>query len=85
MSAKLENYELLAVAIVKQAAIDYKHNLRLLNRNPRNILAEREIQQIEKFFKSKLYKGITSIDGDYIMERIKGELRDERKLDCRDK
>lgn len=48
-------------------------------------MAEREVQQIEKFFNSSLYKGITNIDGDYIMERIKGELRDERKLDYRDK
>lgn len=61
----------LANAIVTQAANDYRD---ALNRNhPRRLL------EIEKFFRSKWYRILTKVDGEYLIEKLKKEHIENRK------
>lgn len=59
------NYEELAIAIVKQAAKDYRTVLR---NGDQPSYTEREL---ESFFKSKWFRQLADLDGQYLMERIK--------------
>ena len=60
-------YEDLANAIIERAVYDYK-----------DALLENDIYEIvsiEKFFRSDFYLLLTKVDSEYIMNRIKKELR----------
>lgn len=60
-------YEDVANAIIKQAAHDYRL---ALVRDDRT-----KIESIERFFKSERYTVLTTISGEFIMNRIKKELK----------
>jgi hypothetical protein len=57
--------EALANAIIVQACKDYR---KALKRNKRQSIAE-----IERFFRSEWYNWLTSIDGEYIIAKLRKE------------
>lgn len=68
-------YENLANAIIKQAARDYMTVLRKLKKNPQNKAAMAEAMELERFFHSGWYGCLTSVDGDYLIERLREEVK----------
>lgn len=68
-------YENLANAIIVKACDDYRAALKKVKRNPNNREVVQEAFVIEKFFKSGWYRALTSVDGEYLIERIRKEVR----------
>lgn len=68
-----DSYEKLANAIIVQASKDYMTNLRKKKRNPRSASAEHDIRECERFFRSDWYQVLTSVDGEYLMNRLRKE------------
>lgn len=68
-------YENLANAIINQAASDYMTALWKLKKNPQNKAAMTEAMDLEHFFHSGLYGCITSVDSDYLIERLREEVK----------
>ena len=69
-------YQEFANGIVAQAAKDYRLALRgrgYNKRPPHNIIAE-----IEKFFRSRYFRVLTSVSGEYLIESLKREYEEER-------
>ena len=66
-------YEALANAIVLQAVNDYRTALKKVKKNPDNRTALDEALQIEKFFRSQWYQVLTSVDGEYLINRLRRE------------
>ncbi|WP_102343581.1 hypothetical protein [Galactobacillus timonensis] len=64
-------YEDLATAIVAQAAKDYLSALKRLKKNPGNAMAMEDAIRLESFFHSSLYNDLTSVDSDYLIQRLK--------------
>lgn len=67
-------YEKLANAIVLQAVSDYRAALKKVKKNPKNRDAIDEVLQIEKFFRSEWYQVLTSVDGEYLIDRLRKEV-----------
>lgn len=66
-----DGYEALANAIVKLAAEDYMRTLKSLKRNPNSRTAKQEKEYNERFFRSGWYSTLTSVDGEYLIRRMK--------------
>ena len=71
----MDGYQSLANAIVELAAKDYRKSLKALKKNPRNREAMSMAMECERFFKSEWIKALTSVDGEYIMNRLREEAR----------
>ena len=67
-------YERLANAIVLQAVSDYRTVLQKIRKNTKNKEAVGEALQIEKFFLSQWYQTLTSVDGEYLINRLRKEV-----------
>lgn len=68
-------YENLANAIVIQACKDYRKAYKRYLRKARSAHNDTsELKELERFFHSNWYKTLTSIDGDYLMERLRQEV-----------
>ncbi len=69
----------LANAIVVQAANDYRNALdgfvSFSKRPP-----EYHIKKIEKFFRSRYFRMLTKIDGEYLIERLRNEHKEKERL-----
>ena len=72
----LDPYESLSNAIVAQAATDYRTAMRALQNNPESKIALSEVRDIRKFFRSGWYSLLTSIDGEYLIEKLNEEFPD---------
>ena len=70
-------YERLANAVVIQAAKDYRECLDNIKVNPKDREAIQEALEIERFFRSKWYQALTSIDGEYLIKMLRKEVQDE--------
>ena len=70
-------YENLAIAIVKQAAVDYKAALKNLKRKPTNITYQSEVKKLEIFFNSDWCYELSGVDSSFIVEKIRKEVFDE--------
>lgn len=66
-------YEKLANAIILQAVSDYRAALKKVKKNPKNREAIEGALQLEKFFRSEWYQVLTSVDGEYLIDRIRKE------------
>ncbi len=66
-------FEMLANAIVKQAADDYRNAKRALKRASDVYQAKEQIRDVETFFRSKWYQFLTSVDGEYFLRRLEEE------------
>lgn len=63
----------LAEAIVIQAADDYRRELTLAKYFPERHSPSAQLE-LERFFLSEWYRGLTDVPGEMIMNRIKGEV-----------
>lgn len=63
------DYTALTNAIIERAAIDYFELLAGFVPSQSNC----NINEIEKFFRSSYYESMTTLDADYLMQRIKEE------------
>ena len=68
-------YERLANAIILQAVADYRSALKKIKRNPKNKDAIDEALRIERFFRSGWYSQLISVDGEYLIRRLREEIR----------
>lgn len=68
-------YERMANAIILQAVTDYKTALKKIRKNPGNRDAIDEALRIERFFRSGWYSQLTSVDGEYLIRRLREEIR----------
>lgn len=66
-------YQELANAIVLQAAEDYRKALRKLRRNPGYGEALRMKEEVERFFRSKWYTALTTVDGEWLIAMLRKE------------
>ena len=68
-------YENLANAIIIQACKDFRRAYkRYLRRYRSSGKPDAELLELESFFRSDWYKTLTSVDGEYLMDRIKKEV-----------
>ena len=68
-------YERLANAIILQAVTDYRTALKKIKRNPKNKDAIDEDLRIERFFRSGWYSQLTSVEGEYMLRRLREVIR----------
>ena len=71
-------YEKLANAIVLQAVSDYRAALKKVKKNSNNRDAIDGSLQIEKFFRSEWYQTLTSVDGEYLIDRLRKEVSETK-------
>lgn len=69
----MDCYQELANAIIKQAATDYRAALKALKKNPENIIAQREADDVRRFFRSQWFCVLTDIDGEWLLEQLDKE------------
>ena len=78
MASHIEyNLDALSEAIVKQAADDYRKALRgrgYCGKTPGKI-----IKEVEEFFRSLYFELLTSVKGEYLIEKLREEYEEERK------
>lgn len=67
-------HERLANAIILQAASDYRRNLKKLKKNPQNRDVLNEVMRIEKFFRSSWYQVLTTVDGEFLIQKLRKEI-----------
>ena len=68
-------YDRLANAIILQAVTDYRSVLKKIRRNPKNKDSVDEALRIERFFRSGWYSQLTSVDGEYLIRRLRDEVK----------
>ena len=68
-----EQWEDLANAIIIRAAFDYREVRVALKENPDDYRLLRELKSIERFFLSDWYRHLTTVEGRYILRRLKKE------------
>ena len=66
-------YENLANAIVVQAAKDYLTALKKLKKDPNDEQSVYTRDDCERFFRSPWYRGLTKVDGEYLMRKLRKE------------
>ena len=74
--AKTDNgdpYVNLANASVLSAVADYRKALKKLSRNPGSESAKMEVEAEERFFRSRWYSVLTSVDGEYLIRKLRSE------------
>ena len=70
-----KNYENLANAIILQAVGDYRTALKCLKLNLNNKKALSDKEEIERFFRSKWYSALTSVDGEMLIRSLSEEVK----------
>lgn len=71
----MTGYEQLANAIVLQAVKDYRSALKRIKMNPANKAAMSDAMECERFFRSDWYSVLTSVDGEYLINRLREEVK----------
>ena len=69
----MTEYEMLANAIIEQAAKDFRAAQKKLKKNPYNVIAQRTIREVEVFFLSNWFKVLTTANGPTILKMLKEE------------
>lgn len=68
-------YEALGNAIILQAVKDYRVALKKIKANPKNRTALDEALTIEKFFRGPLYSVLTSVDPEFLISKLRAEVK----------
>lgn len=68
-------YENLANAIVLQVVKDYQSALKRIKMNPANKDAMLDAMECERFFRSGWYSALTKVDGEYLINKLREEVR----------
>ena len=77
----VDPYVALANGIILQACKDYRKYYRLHLRTYRiGDKPNEKLEELEKFFRSERYKTLTSVDGEYVMKRIREDVKAQIKL-----
>ena len=71
----MDSYETLANAIILQAVKDYRSALKRIKMNPTNRSAMSDAMECERFFRSAWYSTLTDIDGEYLISRLREEVK----------
>ena len=71
-------YEDLANAIIIKACNDYRTALKRVKKNPESKDAINEALSLERFFKSPWYQVLTSVDGEFLIRKIRAEVAERR-------
>lgn len=69
-------YERLANAIILQSVKDYRDALKKLKKRPRYDPAKDTIAEVERFFHSDWYRELTSVDGNFLIEKSRSEVKE---------
>lgn len=69
----MSGYELLANAIIEQAAKDYRKLLYALKINKNNRSARANKTHLEKFFHSEWYRTLSNVNGAMLIAKLKEE------------
>jgi hypothetical protein len=64
-------FERLANAVVLQAASDYREALKRMKKDPGNMMASGEVENLERFFCSGWYQALTAVNGEYLIRRLR--------------
>lgn len=67
----MSSYQTLAHAIIMQAVVDYKKALNKLQRRKRDKEARGTKQECERFFRSRWFSQLSSVDGEYLIRKIR--------------
>jgi len=78
-------YERLTNAIILQAVADYRTTLKKVKAHPKNRKAIDETMEIERFFRSGWYCQLLSVDGEYLIKRLRDEVRQSESIRGRKK
>lgn len=70
----MKHYEMLANAIIVQAALDYKAVYKVLLKNPDDRKSIYEIGRLKRFFHSQWFRLLTSVDADYLIQQIEAKV-----------
>ena len=69
-------YEELANAVVIQACEDYKRAyICHLRSNGKGKKTQKQLEELETFFRSDWYKTLTEVDDEFLMERLRNEVQ----------
>lgn len=71
----MSGYEQLANAIILQAVKDYRSALKRIKMNHANKAAMSDAMECERFFRSGWYSALTSVDGEYLINRLREEVK----------
>ena len=69
----MNGWQALANGIVEQAVKDYRAALKTLRRHPDSKAAMATTMEVERFFHSDWYGQLTTIDPDYLIDRLRKE------------
>ena len=69
----MNGWQALANGIVEQAVKDYWAALKTLRRHPDSKAAMATAMEVERFFHSDWYGQLTTIDPDYLIDRLRKE------------
>ena len=72
-----EPYQDLANAIILMAVKDYRDALKKLKKRPFYGPAQDMKNEVERFFHSDWYRELTSVDGNFLIENLRSEVREE--------
>ena len=67
-------YERMGNAVILQVVTDYRVALWNVKRNPKNKDAIEDALRIERFFRSGWYQVLTSVNGEYLIRRLREEV-----------
>ena len=68
-----KNYENLANAIIEQVVTDYRRARTALGKDAENVAAAAMRSETERFFRSAWFGQLTSLDGEWLLEKLEGE------------
>lgn len=71
----MNGYEQLANAVILQAVKDYRSALKRIKMNPANKSAMSDAMECERFFRSGWYSALTSVDGEYLINKLREEVK----------
>ena len=78
--AKWEN---LANAIVLTAVKDFRTEYKRLLKNPKSKSAAAEVASLIRFFTSEYYSSLTSVDGEFLVRKLKSEVEEKLNVEKR--
>ena len=73
----MDGYQCLANEIILMAYNDYRAELKTLKKYPRNENSLQNIKILECFFRSGWYEMLTTVNAEYVMNKIKEEVWNE--------
>ena len=81
-NGSVESYQTLADGIILQAVSDYRKALagEGCGRNS----AEKVVEECEQFFRSHYFSLLTTVSGEYLIEKLRKEVQDESHFNSTD-